>query len=73
MADDTVRSVQVERSGLVFDVDVAGPADGPLVLLLHGLPQTRYRYPGRGAPAASHVQWVSRRCERTRIPARRGA
>jgi pimeloyl-ACP methyl ester carboxylesterase len=27
-----------------FTADVAGPADGPLVLLLHGFPQTRYTW-----------------------------
>ncbi|MGH7416921.1 MAG: hypothetical protein ACREKB_04005 [Candidatus Rokuibacteriota bacterium] len=27
-----------------FTVDTAGPADGPLVLLLHGYPQTRHTW-----------------------------
>lgn len=30
-----------ERDGLRFDVVDGGPADGPVVLLLHGFPQTR--------------------------------
>ena len=29
------------RSGLTFTADVAGPAGGPLVLLLHGFPESR--------------------------------
>src|SRR6476620_11048937 len=29
------------RSGLTFTADVAGPADGALVLLLHGFPESR--------------------------------
>jgi pimeloyl-ACP methyl ester carboxylesterase len=32
------------RSGLTFDAGVAGPADGPLVLLLHGFPQSRHAW-----------------------------
>jgi pimeloyl-ACP methyl ester carboxylesterase len=32
------------HSGLVFDAGVAGPADGPLVLLLHGFPQSRHAW-----------------------------
>lgn len=31
-------------SGLVFDAWSAGPADGPLVLLLHGFPQSRHAW-----------------------------
>ncbi len=31
---------QFSRDGLVFDVIDAGPADGPVVILLHGFPQT---------------------------------
>src|ERR1700754_2360252 len=32
------------QSGLIFTVDVAGPADGPLVLLLHGFPESRHSW-----------------------------
>jgi pimeloyl-ACP methyl ester carboxylesterase len=35
---------QVAVSGLVFDVDVAGAPGAPLVLLLHGFPQTSHTY-----------------------------
>ena len=31
-------------SGLAFTADVAGPADGPLVLLLHGFPESRHSW-----------------------------
>jgi pimeloyl-ACP methyl ester carboxylesterase len=34
----------VAANGLSFTADVAGPADGELVLLLHGFPQTRYAW-----------------------------
>ena len=32
------------RSGLTFTADVAGPAAGPLVLLLHGFPESRHSW-----------------------------
>ena len=32
------------RSGLVFTADVLGPAGGPLVLLLHGFPESRHSW-----------------------------
>ena len=32
------------RSGLTFTADVAGPAGGPLVLLLHGFPESRHSW-----------------------------
>ena len=32
------------RSGLTFTTDVAGPAAGPLVLLLHGFPESRHSW-----------------------------
>src|SRR4030088_1967599 len=38
------------RSGLTFTADVAGPADGPLVLLLHGFSESRHSW--RVAPPA---------------------
>jgi pimeloyl-ACP methyl ester carboxylesterase len=41
MADTT--SIKT-RSGLTFTADVAGPADGALVLLLHGFPESRYSW-----------------------------
>ncbi len=34
------------RSGLIFTADVAGPTDGPLVLLLHGFPESRHSWRG---------------------------
>jgi pimeloyl-ACP methyl ester carboxylesterase len=37
----TTENVQTEP-GMVFDVSVAGPADGPLVLMLHGFGVSRY-------------------------------
>src|SRR5436305_4800888 len=32
------------RSGLTFTADVAGPTNGPLVLLLHGFPESRHSW-----------------------------
>src|SRR6516164_10734987 len=32
------------RSGLTFTTDVAGPAGGDLVLLLHGFPESRHSW-----------------------------
>ena len=47
MADRT--SIKT-RSGLTFTADVLGPADAPLVLLLHGFPESRHTW--RAALAA---------------------
>lgn len=41
MADSTSITT---RSGLTFTADVAGPIDGPLVLLLHGYPESRHSW-----------------------------
>src|SRR5712691_4466023 len=41
MADGT--SIRT-RSGLTFTTNVAGPIDGPLVLLLHGFPESRHSW-----------------------------
>ncbi|MBY0325243.1 MAG: alpha/beta hydrolase [Reyranella sp.] len=41
MADSTSITT---RSGLTFTADVAGPIDGPLVLLLHGFPESRHSW-----------------------------
>ena len=35
---------RIGAGGLTFTVDTAGPADGDLVLLLHGFPQTRHAW-----------------------------
>src|SRR5512135_1443869 len=32
------------QTGLTFTADVAGPPDGPLVLLLHGFPESRHSW-----------------------------
>lgn len=34
----------IDANGLRFTSELAGPADGPLVLLLHGFPQTRHTW-----------------------------
>lgn len=36
--------LEISASGMLFDVDVAGTAGAPLVLLLHGFPQTSHSY-----------------------------
>src|SRR4029450_2041145 len=41
MADST--SIKT-RSGLTFTADASGPAGGPLVLLLHGFPESRHSW-----------------------------
>jgi len=37
-----VESIAIRARGMVFDARAAGPADGELVLLLHGFPQTSF-------------------------------
>jgi pimeloyl-ACP methyl ester carboxylesterase len=44
MGSATIRTMQVPAGAHVFDVDVAGELGRPLVLLLHGFPQTSYAY-----------------------------
>jgi pimeloyl-ACP methyl ester carboxylesterase len=39
-------SVQIPVGDLVFDAVATGPADGPLVVLLHGFPQTSWSWRG---------------------------
>jgi pimeloyl-ACP methyl ester carboxylesterase len=36
-----IETLELHASGLTFDAVADGPADGPLVLLLHGFPQTK--------------------------------
>jgi pimeloyl-ACP methyl ester carboxylesterase len=41
------------RSGLIFDIAVGGPAEGPLALLLHGFPQSRHAWTDQVAALAA--------------------
>jgi pimeloyl-ACP methyl ester carboxylesterase len=41
---DAVSAEQISVGDLVFDALVAGPANGPVVFLLHGFPQTSYEW-----------------------------
>ncbi len=40
----SIRQVELSASGLVFECDAAGESDAPLVLLLHGFPQTNHTW-----------------------------
>ncbi|HKU41260.1 MAG TPA: alpha/beta hydrolase [Polyangiales bacterium] len=51
-------AVQVSVSGLVFDCDVAGRPGSPLVLLLHGFPQTSYTW-RRELPALAEAGFLA--------------
>ena len=42
--DGTIERIEIAVGDLVFDARAAGPHDGPLVLLLHGFPQTSYAF-----------------------------
>ncbi len=44
MRETAIRSMQVPASAYVFDVDVADELGRPVVLLLHGFPQTSHTY-----------------------------
>jgi pimeloyl-ACP methyl ester carboxylesterase len=44
MNSASVRTREVSAGGLVFEVDVAGAPEQPLVLLLHGFPQTSHAF-----------------------------
>ena len=39
-----IAMTQIDVGDLVFDVRTAGPADGEVVILLHGFPQTSYEF-----------------------------
>jgi pimeloyl-ACP methyl ester carboxylesterase len=43
-SNPAIRTMQVPAAAHVFDVDVAGEPGQPLVLLLHGFPQTSYAF-----------------------------
>ena len=41
---DAIETTEIRVGALAFTADVGGPADGALVLFLHGFPQTRYAW-----------------------------
>ena len=43
-AQSPIERVRIEANELTFDAYVAGPADGPVVFLLHGFPQSGYEW-----------------------------
>ncbi len=44
MTASAIATTTLGARGLHFDVDLAGPVDGDLVVLLHGFPQTRHTW-----------------------------
>jgi len=51
-----VRTQEISANGLRFTVDLAGDAGAPLVLLLHGFPQTRHTW-RHDLPALAAAGW----------------
>lgn len=43
-AQHSIEQIQIQAGNYRFDARAAGPAQGPLVLLLHGFPETSYQY-----------------------------
>jgi len=39
-----IEQIQISAGDFVFEARVAGPADGPLILMLHGFPQSSYEW-----------------------------
>mgnify|MGYP001812737393 FL=1 len=44
---------QIDLNGLIFDAEIAGERDKPLVLMLHGFPQTAYSWRHQLQPLAA--------------------
>jgi pimeloyl-ACP methyl ester carboxylesterase len=44
---------QIDVNGLIFDAEIAGERDNPLVLMLHGFPQTAYSWRHQLQPLAA--------------------
>lgn len=57
---DNLSHVQVQTNGISLHVTQAGPADGPLLILLHGFPEFWYGWRHQIAPlaAAGYRVWV---------------
>lgn len=65
MVEQTIATVDVPASGLVFETLVAGPADGEPVILLHGYPQS-------AAAWQETLRWLAGRGMRALAPNLRG-
>ena len=67
---------QFRRGGLVFDVRDSGPADGPVVVLLHGAPQSNSSWDAVVSPALPHAgigAWLQTNAATRPAPGRRVA
>jgi pimeloyl-ACP methyl ester carboxylesterase len=53
MKTHTIDHVMLEANGLRFHARVAGPVRGPLVLLLHGFPESSYGWRHQMEPLAA--------------------
>jgi pimeloyl-ACP methyl ester carboxylesterase len=52
MAAPSLESLSLQAQGLRFNAVAAGPEDGPLLVLLHGFPETSYAWRHQVAPLA---------------------
>jgi epoxide hydrolase 4 len=53
-AVDTIRHVRLRANGIQFHVALAGPEDGPLLLCLHGFPETWHSWRHQLAALSDH-------------------
>src|ERR1051325_11284397 len=59
-AAPAISTTRITVGDLVFDVRVAGPESGPVVILLHGFPETSYEWRHQlGALAAAGYRAVA--------------
>jgi len=54
----SIRSLELRVDGLVFEADVAGEPGAPLVLMLHGFPQTSHSWRGQ-LPALANAGYFT--------------
>ncbi|NQZ95977.1 MAG: hypothetical protein HRU01_05665 [Myxococcales bacterium] len=47
-----MKEIEIEARGMTFQALVDGPEDGPLLLLLHGLPRNRWEWHHQVPPYA---------------------
>jgi pimeloyl-ACP methyl ester carboxylesterase len=58
MDETAIRSLEIRVGALTFEVDVAGAAGRPLVLLLHGFPHSSHSF-RRELPALAHAGYLA--------------